>query len=153
MNHYWKLAQLQNKIPQYQRETFDIQIFFKLFYHMCVLGFLLYNWFNIDFYSMRKGSCKLLFHLFPWEKQRDDSTPLRSVELLGLNHHGEIIFKPWGDNLQALVTKIFPAIHFVISIKNRQIIAEWTNKLCCWCMCWQIYLFLQDFQPLVCIIG
>lgn len=60
-----------------------------LFCPMCVLGGLLYNWFdNIDFYSMSKGSRKLPLHLFPWEKQRDDSTPLCSVKLLGVNHHG-----------------------------------------------------------------
>lgn len=97
MNHYWKLAQLQNKIPQHQRETLYThkKIFFEhsplriLFCPMCVLGFLLYNWYdNIDFYSMSKRSCRLLLHLFPWEKQRDDSTSPCFVELLGLNHHG-----------------------------------------------------------------
>ena len=75
MNHYWKLAQLQTKYLNIKEKHYIQRFFLQhsplriLLCPMCMLGFLLYNWFdNIDFYSMSKGSCKLLLHLFPWEK-------------------------------------------------------------------------------------
>lgn len=93
MDHYLKLAQLQKRIiPQKilctkKKWFLKIQPFKNTVLSYVYIGFLL--WLDhVDFYSMIKGSCKLPLHLFPWEKQRDESGPLCSVELLGLNHYG-----------------------------------------------------------------
>lgn len=96
MDHYLKLAQLQEMIPQHQKKNtlctknlfWNTALQRILFCPACILSFFSVTDFTTSTYFMIKWGYKLPLHLFPWEKQRDDAIPPCSVELLGLNHNG-----------------------------------------------------------------